>query len=112
MVVRMECHRSQHDVAFCSPHSMRINGSPLEYSDSPRLLRIGAAWYEGSMKTRRSSGFALLLVLWTLVILSTLALTLAASVGTEVHVSQEAWNELQAERLANAGHEIVAYLQT
>jgi Type II secretion system (T2SS), protein K len=64
------------------------------------------------MKTRSSSGFALLLVLWTLVILSTIALTLAASVGTEVHASQEAWNELQAERLAKAGHEFAAYLET
>ncbi len=64
------------------------------------------------MKTRISSGFALLLVLWTLAILSTIALTLAAAVGTEVHAGQEAWNELQAERLAKSGHEMAAYLGT
>jgi general secretion pathway protein K len=59
-----------------------------------------------------SSGFALLLVLWTLVVLSVVALTLAASVGTEVRASQGSWNDLQAERLAKSGHEIAAYLET
>src|ERR1700681_1263079 len=61
---------------------------------------------------RFSSGFALLLVLWTLAVLSAIALTLAASVGTEVRASQESWDDLQAERLAKSGHEIAAYLDT
>ena len=59
-----------------------------------------------------SSGFALLLVLWTLVILSAVALTLAASAGTEVRVSQDSWNDLQAERLAQSGHDFARYLET
>src|SRR5262249_3277441 len=60
----------------------------------------------------KSSGFALLLVLWTLVMLSTIALALAATVGTEVRASQDSWNDLQAERLATSGHELTAYLET
>jgi Type II secretion system (T2SS), protein K len=65
------------------------------------------------MKRRsNSAGFALLLVLWTLIILSTIALTLAASVGTEVRASQDAWNDLQAERLARSGHDMATYLET
>jgi general secretion pathway protein K len=65
------------------------------------------------MKRKRdSSGFALLLVLWTLVILSAIALTLAASAGTEIRSSQDSWNDLQAERLASSGHELAAYLET
>jgi general secretion pathway protein K len=59
-----------------------------------------------------SRGFALLLVLWTLVVLSAVALSLAASVGTEVRASQELWNTLQAERLAKSGHDIAIYLET
>src|SRR5262245_13866850 len=62
--------------------------------------------------TGTSSGFALLLVLWTLVMLSAVALSLAASVGTEVRASQDSWNDLQAERLATSGHELAAYLET
>jgi len=63
------------------------------------------------MNIRASSGFALLLVLWTLVVLSTIALTLAASAGGELRAGQETWNELQAERLAQSGHEFAAYLE-
>src|SRR5678815_3523796 len=63
-------------------------------------------------KSTTSSGFALLLALWTLAILSVIALTLAASVATDVRASQEAWNGLQAERLAKAGYEVASYLQT
>jgi type II secretory pathway component PulK len=59
-----------------------------------------------------SSGFALLLVLWTLVILSTLALTFAVTAGTEIRASQDAWVDLQASELARAGHEFASYLQT
>ena len=58
------------------------------------------------------AGFALLLVLWTLVIVSTIALTLAASVGTEAQAGQDSWSSLQAERLASSGQEIAAYLET
>jgi type II secretory pathway component PulK len=43
--------------------------------------------------------------------LSVIALSLAASVGTEVRASQNSWNELQADRLAKSGHEISAYLE-
>jgi Tfp pilus assembly protein PilV len=65
------------------------------------------------MKTHQtSSGFALMLVLWTLVVLSAIALTLAASVGTEIRASQDSWNDLQAERLAKSGHEMAQYLET
>src|SRR5262249_1318756 len=65
------------------------------------------------MNTKRpQSGFALLLVLWTLAMLSVVALTLASSAGTELRASQDGWNDLQAERLAAAGHELAAYLVT
>src|SRR5262245_39762517 len=59
-----------------------------------------------------SSGFALLLVLWTLVVLSTVALMFAASVGTEIRSGQQSWNSLQGERLATSGHEFATYLET
>ncbi len=59
-----------------------------------------------------SSGVALVMVLWTLAILSAIALTLAASVGTEVRASQDLWNDLQAEQLAKAGQELALYLDT
>src|SRR5262245_5662875 len=59
-----------------------------------------------------AAGFALLLVLWTLVVLSTVALMFAASVGTEIRAGQESWNTLQAERLAKAGHELANYLES
>ena len=61
---------------------------------------------------RTSSGFALLLVLWTLVILSAVALTFAASASTEVRASQDSWSDLQAERLAKSGHDFASYLET
>jgi general secretion pathway protein K len=64
------------------------------------------------MSTNSSSGVALLMVLWTLAILSAIALTLAASVSTEVRASQDLWGELQAERLAKSGQEVAAYLET
>src|SRR5262245_54556654 len=63
------------------------------------------------MRRQDTQGFALPLVLWTLAMLSVIALSLAASVGTEVRASQNSWNELQAERLAKSGHEISAYLE-
>ncbi|MBI4471637.1 MAG: general secretion pathway protein GspK [Acidobacteria bacterium] len=50
--------------------------------------------------------------MWTLIILSAIALTYAASVGTEIRASQESWNDLQAERLAKSGYELAAYLET
>jgi type II secretory pathway component PulK len=62
-------------------------------------------------KTADSPGFALLLVLWTLVALSAIALTLAASVQTETIAAQDSWNDLQAERLAKSGHEFANYLK-
>jgi len=58
------------------------------------------------------SGFALLLVLWTLAMLSVIALALASTTGTELRASQDGWNDLQAERLAAAGHEVATYLGT
>ena len=63
-------------------------------------------------KEKASSGFALLLVLWTLVILSAVALTFAASASTEVRASQDSWNDLQAERFAQSGHDFESYLET
>ena len=57
-------------------------------------------------------GFALPLVLWTLAMLSVIALSLAAAVGTEVLASQNSWNELQAERLAKSGQEVSSYLES
>jgi len=63
-------------------------------------------------KKRTSSGFALVLVLWTLVVLSAIALGVAATVGTELRSAQDGWNDLQAGRLATSGHEIAAYLET
>ena len=63
-------------------------------------------------KEKASSGFALLLVLWTLVILSAVALTFAASASTEVRASQDSWNDLQAERFAQSGHDFASYLET
>jgi len=53
-----------------------------------------------------------MLVLWTLVLLSTIALTLAATIRTEVQSSVDLWDDLQAERLAKSGHELAAYLET
>ena len=65
------------------------------------------------MSTRRaSSGFALLLVMWTLLLLSVVALTLAATVRTETRSAQYLFNDLQNERLAKSGHELAAYLET
>ena len=63
-------------------------------------------------RSAESAGFALLLVLWTLIILSTIALTLAAAVGTEVRASQDVWNDLQTERLARSGHDFATYLES
>jgi len=64
------------------------------------------------MSRRNSSGFALLLVLWTIVLLSGIALTLASTVRTETQSAQNLWTALQAERLAKSGHEFAAYLDT
>jgi type II secretory pathway component PulK len=64
------------------------------------------------MMERRTSGFAVVLVLWTLVLLSTIALTLASTVGTETKAAQDLWNDLQAERLAISGHQFEEYLET
>jgi type II secretory pathway component PulK len=61
---------------------------------------------------RDCGGFALPLVLWTLAMLSVIALSLASTVGTEVRASQNSWDELQAERLARSGHEISTYLES
>jgi hypothetical protein len=62
------------------------------------------------MNVHKSSGFALILVLWTLVLLSTIALTFAATVRTEVQSAQDLWDDLQAELLAGSGHDLAAYL--
>src|SRR5262245_12326403 len=59
-----------------------------------------------------SSGFALLLALSTLAMLSAVALTLAATAGTEVRVAQDSWNTLQAECLAKSGYEVATYLES
>src|SRR5262245_18070977 len=59
-----------------------------------------------------SNGFALMLVLWTLIVLSTVAMMFAAWVGTEIRAGQDPWNTLQAERLAKSGHELATYLDT
>src|SRR5438067_4108023 len=77
-----------------------------------RLCRLRTAGRVVSMRKISSSGFALLLVLWTLVMLSMIALTLAASVNTEVRGNQDAWNQLQADQLATSGHELATYLET
>jgi general secretion pathway protein K len=58
-----------------------------------------------------ATGFALLTALWTLVVLSAIALSLAAAVGTEVRAGQESWNDLQAEFMAKSGHELATYLE-
>src|SRR5258706_1858645 len=85
------------------PHRRRLH----EHAHPVGLCRVGTTGNGAAMR-----GFALLLVLWTLVVLSTVALTLAATVGMEVRASQDSWSELQAERLAKSGHDLADYLQT
>src|SRR4051812_18528327 len=84
-----------------------------EADHSVGLCRLGTTRTDLSMTTRKPSrGFALLLVLWTLVTLSAVALALAATAGTEIRLTQGSWDDLQAERLAKAGHDFGSYLET
>jgi type II secretory pathway component PulK len=85
-----------------------------DYADGRKKKNVQCAHLRNprNLRLKATSGFALVLVLWTLVVLSTIALTLAASVGTEVRSAQESWNALHAERLAKSGHEFAAYLET
>jgi len=57
-------------------------------------------------------GFALLLVLWALMMMSTIALSMAASVAAETRTAQQSWDDLQTELLASSGHQVTTYLET
>ncbi|HEY2383230.1 MAG TPA: type II secretion system protein GspK [Terriglobia bacterium] len=61
--------------------------------------------------SRNSEGIALLAVMAALMVLSAIALGLAASVQTEARIDAADWNGLQAEQLARSGQEFAAFLQ-
>src|SRR5262245_23004716 len=107
MGIQLVGRHSQGAASVCRENSLCDRAKHRRTTGSARLCRFGAAGHGGAMRTNHASaGVALLLVLWTLAILSAIALTLAASVGTEVRASQDLWNDLQADRLAKGGQEI------
>ncbi|PYS54943.1 MAG: hypothetical protein DMG13_06245 [Acidobacteria bacterium] len=113
MASRLDGCGTQRAAAFRDSSAMQNGERSREIAHPARLRRVGTARHGASMRTHQaSSGFALLLVFSTLVMLSAIALTLAAAVGTEVRVAQDSWNVLQAERLAKSGHEVAAYLES
>src|SRR5438093_1875005 len=113
MASRLDGRGTQRAAAFRDSSAMQNGERSREIAHPARLRRVGTARHGASMRTHQaSSGFALLLVFSTLVMLSAIALTLAAAVGTEVRVAQDSWNVLQAERLAKSGHEVAAYLES
>ena len=66
-----------------------------------------------SSSSRRSdSGFALMMVLWTVAILSAVSLSLIASSRAEARHASEKWDRLKYESLVRSGHEVERYLRT
>ena len=59
----------------------------------------------------RAQGFALLVVLWVVAILSALSLALVASSRVEARNAAVEWDRLVAQRLARSGQELALYLQ-
>ena len=57
-------------------------------------------------------GFALLVVLWVVAILSAVSLALISSTRAEARNSIGQWDQITAERLARSGQEFASYLQT
>ena len=60
---------------------------------------------------RPSSGIALIAVMAALMILSAIALGLAASVQSEARIDAADWDGIQAEELARSGQEFAAFLE-
>jgi general secretion pathway protein K len=60
---------------------------------------------------RPSSGIALIAVMAALMVLSAIALGLAASVQTEARIDSADWDGLQAEELARSGQEFASFLE-
>ena len=60
---------------------------------------------------KRNAGIALIAVMAALMVLSTIALGLAASVQTEARVEAADWDQLQGEQLARSGQEFASYLE-
>ncbi len=60
---------------------------------------------------RVERGFALLTVLWVLIIVSSIALSLTAAAGVEARIAANEREALGAERLAMAGLEMAPYLE-
>lgn len=61
---------------------------------------------------KANAGIALIAVMAALMVLSAIALGLAASVRTEARIDAADWDALQAEELARSGQEFAAFLQT
>jgi hypothetical protein len=61
---------------------------------------------------KANAGIALLAVMAALMVLSAIALGLAASVRTEARIDAGDWDALQAEELARSGQEFAAFLET
>src|SRR5215467_9517659 len=61
---------------------------------------------------KSNAGIALIAVMAALMVLSAIALGLAASVRTEARIDAVDWDALQAEELARSGQEFAAFLET
>jgi type II secretory pathway component PulK len=61
---------------------------------------------------KSNAGIALIAVMAALMVLSAIALGLAASVRTEARIDATDWDALQAEELARSGQEFAAFLET
>ncbi len=64
------------------------------------------------VRTGRSSGFAMLLVLWIVLALSAVALSAFLSVDTQARITSSEREALSAEQLAHSGQQVVSYLAT
>src|SRR5579883_2106702 len=71
-----------------------------------RIFRTGV-----HVEMKRNAGIALIAVMAALMVLSTIALGLAASVQTEARVEAADWDQLQGEQLARSGQEFASYLE-
>jgi hypothetical protein len=57
-------------------------------------------------------GFALIVVLWVVAILSSVSLALIASTHAEARNAAEQWDEIAGQQLARSGQELALYLRT
>src|SRR5262245_50183517 len=67
---------------------------------------------ESTMVSLNQKGFALLVVLWAVAIISAVSLTLVAGSRAEARKAAADWEELAARRLAHSGQEVARYMKT